>query len=88
MGKEGREEEVIKLLILVLSPLVGHVSEGPPRTILFLTIVEANNIAYSANVTTKNHYCSIELGGLTCRTPPVKAKCWPTWNFKVRIARK
>ena len=58
--------------------------EGPPRTSLSLTIVEANNIAYSANVTTKNHYCSVTLGVLRCRTPSVKAKCWPTWNFQVK----
>ena len=46
-------------------------------TTLILTILKANNITCSTNITTKNHYCVIWLGQEKCRTP-VKAKCWPT----------
>ena len=66
--------------------IVGNTSDEDRHTKLSLTIIEANNIAYSTNVITKNHYCTVLLGDLKCRTPSVKAKCWPTWNFKVNPA--
>ena len=72
-------------LIKAFSSPVGRHRDGPAHTSLALTIVEANNIAYSDHVTTKNHYCTITLGVLKCKTPSVKAKCWPTWNYKVSI---
>lgn len=53
---------------------------------LSLTVLQANNLALaSSNCKTRNHYCSVELASDKCRTPSVKAKCWPSWNFQVFV---
>lgn len=57
---------------------------GQPYTTLTLTVLQANNLALSSsNCKTRNHYCGVHLGSQKCRTPSVKAKCWPSWNYQV-----
>ena len=71
-------------VFVVVITTVRRRSSSSSFTKLTLTVVEANNLALLADTKTKNHFCLMELGGHKCRTPSIRAKCWPTWNFKVR----
>ena len=65
-----------------LSP-VRRLPTSPTYTKLTLTIVEANNVAVEMDAKTRNHFCSVQLGDKKCKTPSVKAQCWPSWNYQV-----
>ena len=71
--------------LFTISARGRHLS-GPSSPWLSLGVLQANNLALStSNCKTRNHYCSIHLEDYKCRTPSVKAKCWPSWNFQVRL---
>ena len=75
---------IIKINIVVFS----RKSIGQLHSKLSLTVLQANNLALgSSNCKTRNHYCSVQLASDKCRTPSVKAKCWPSWNFQVFVVR-
>lgn len=79
---------VVDITLPLLVPCIAApLANEEASTRLNLTILEANSIAYSTNIATKNHYCIISVGQYKCRTPSVKAKCWPTWNYKVLLLK-
>ena len=81
----GNYKQKLWLNIYVFAAASNRLS-GQPYTTLSLTVLQANNLALSSsNCKTRNHYCGVHLGSQKCRTPSVKAKCWPSWNFQVII---
>lgn len=43
-------------------------------------------MAVDVDAKTRDHFCSVQLGQMRCKTPSVKAQCWPSWNYKVKKA--
>lgn len=75
---------VYPYIIFIVFTAASNRQSGQPYTTLNLTVLQANNLALSSsNCKTRNHYCGVHLGSQKCRTPSVKAKCWPSWNFQV-----
>ena len=77
---------IMTITIMILFHILarGRHLSGPSSPWLSLGVLQANNLALStSNCKTRNHYCSIHLGDYKCRTPSVKAKCWPSWTFQV-----
>ncbi|XP_064390018.1 mucin-2-like isoform X3 [Halichondria panicea] len=62
--------------------IIRQLPTSPTYTKLTLTIVEANNVAVEVDAKTRNHFCSVQIGDTKCKTPSVKAQCWPSWNYQ------